>query len=133
MFRTSNTGLGGYGGVIGAFSLGDHHVSHGNKRKMNNSYMPESVFKKRGNSLNMSKNEELDMNEYRGNLYKETLPFNTTNAKLKLQQVQASDIFGSVVNRGEFFDTHLDRQGPVEKSHAREASTFVKARNIRYE
>lgn len=88
-------------------------MSHGNKRKMNNSYMPESVFNKRGNSLSISKNEELDMNEYRGNLYKETLPFNTANAKLKLRQVQASDIFGSVVNRGEFLDTHVDLQGPV--------------------
>ena len=88
-------------------------MSHGNKRKMNNSYMPESVFNKRGNSLNMSKVEELDINEYRGNLYKETLPFNTANAKLKLQQVQASEIFGPVVNRSEFLDTHLDHQGPV--------------------
>ena len=88
-------------------------MSHGNKRKMNNSYMPENVFKKRGNSFNISKNEELDINEYRGNLYKETLPFNTANAKLKLQQVQASEIFGPVVNRSEFLDTHLDHQGPV--------------------
>jgi hypothetical protein len=87
VFKTSSTGLGGYGGVIGAFSLGNHHVSHGNRRKMNDSYARESVFNKRGNSQSISKNDDLDINEYRGNLYKETLPFNTSKDKLRLQKI----------------------------------------------
>lgn len=80
---------------------------------MNNSYAPQSVFNKRGNSLSISKNEDLDINEYKGNLYKETLARNTSKDKLRLEKIQAPDIFGPVFNRGEFLDTHIDRQGKV--------------------
>jgi hypothetical protein len=86
-----SSGLGGYAGIIGAHKLGDHHQAQpGLKSEMRRSNY-ESVMFPRKQSLSHQRtieqkpneNSGLDLNDYRANMYKETLSPNISRTKLR--------------------------------------------------
>ena len=77
-FVTGNsTGLGGYVGIIGALGLGEDHVAPGMQPRRTN-VSDQSYFNRKGVSMSSEAyNDNLDLNDFRANLYKETLSPNT--------------------------------------------------------
>lgn len=71
------TGLGGFVGIIGALGLGEDHVAPGlNPRRAKK--LGESYFNSRGVSISSeAAYNDIDLNDFRANTYKETLSPNT--------------------------------------------------------
>lgn len=113
-------------GIIGALGLGDDHVAPGLQRRRT-SKPEETYFGTKGYSLSIDPyKDEVDLNDFRGNLYKETLSPNTIRQKQKLsRRLEASKASGDASSRGEFLLTSLDNKDLKLKPRMPAGSTQV--------
>ena len=103
------TGLGGYVGLIGALGLGEDHVAPGlNPRRTKK--IGESYFHSKGVSLSSeAAYNDIDLNDFRANMYKETLSPNTYRQKAKLNKhIEAIKSLSDASSRHEYLITSLD-------------------------